>query len=140
MSSDTTFQKIKKAYSVKTNSELAEQLNTTRGAVEGWSRRNEVPHKYLIQCTLDTGVSLDWLLNNDKPTFHISGGSGVVGQQTNHGNVGQHNTFGEKKDETPKIEENNIDEATFILFKEAYIKAGKNNEINRLRLYLMEFQ
>lgn len=68
--------KIKLAYSVKTNNQLAKKLNTTQGAVEGWARRKEVPHKYLIQCTLDTGVSLDWLLDEDKPTFNINQGSG----------------------------------------------------------------
>ena len=86
MSSDGLL-KLKQAYSVKTNSELAEQLNTTRGAVEGWARRKEVPHKYLIQCTLDTGVSLDWLLDEDKPTFHISGGNKNISQV--NGNVNQ---------------------------------------------------
>jgi len=130
MSSDIAFQKLKQAYSVKTNSELAEQLNTTRGAVEGWARRKEVPHKYLIQCTLDTGVSLDWLLSEDKPTFHISGGSKNISQV--NGGVGiQENT---------KNDENNIDEITLGLFKEAYTKAEENDKIKELRVYLMDFK
>ena len=65
----STIRKIKEAYDVTTNSQLAEKLDTTRGAVEGWARRKEVPHKYLIKCTFDTGVSLDWLLSEDKPTL-----------------------------------------------------------------------
>jgi transcriptional regulator with XRE-family HTH domain len=63
--------KIKTAYGVSTNAELAQKLGISTSAVEAWSRRKEVPQKYLFQCTLDTGVSLDWLLSEDKPTFHI---------------------------------------------------------------------
>lgn len=132
--------KIKTAYQVSTNPELANKLELTVSAIEQWSKKNKVPEKYIFKCITDTGVSIEWLLDEDKPTFHISGGKGVTGQQINHGDGGQHNTFGLEKDESVKNEENNIDEGTLILFKEAYIKAEKNKEINRLRLYLMEFQ
>lgn len=139
---DTTFQKIKKAYSVKTNSELAEQLNTTRGAVEGWSRRNEVPHKYLIECTLDTGVSLDWLLNNDKPTFHTEG-EGNIGQQNIHG--GKVKNFVKDKNlptksqeiEVKLFEENN---PVFLSFQKAYEKVkSEKDKLNELEDLLEDF-
>ncbi|PRM93827.1 hypothetical protein CJ673_09155 [Aliarcobacter cryaerophilus] len=97
----STIRKIKEAYDVTTNSQLAEKLDTTRGAVEGWARRKEVPHKYLIKCTFDTGVSLDWLLSEDKPTFHISGGSKNISQV----NVGTINQGSEKEEELELFEE-----------------------------------
>ncbi len=97
----STIRKIKEAYDVTTNSQLAEKLDTTRGAVEGWARRKEVPHKYLIKCTFDTGVSLDWLLSEDKPTFHISGGSKNI-SQVNDGTINQGS---EKEEELELFEE-----------------------------------
>ena len=97
----STIRKIKEAYDVTTNSQLAEKLDTTRGAVEGWARRKEVPHKYLIKCTFDTGVSLDWLLDEDKPTFHISGGSKNI-SQVNGGTINQGS---EKEEELELFEE-----------------------------------
>jgi transcriptional regulator with XRE-family HTH domain len=97
----STIRKIKEAYDVTTNSQLAEKLDTTRGAVEGWARRKEVPHKYLIKCTFDTGVSLDWLLSEDKPTFHISGGSKNISQV----NGGIINQGSEKEEELELFEE-----------------------------------
>ena len=97
----STIRKIKEAYDVTTNSQLAEKLDTTRGAVEGWARRKEVPHKYLIKCTFDTGVSLDWLLSEDKPTFHISGGSKNI-SQVNGGTINQGS---EKEEELELFEE-----------------------------------
>ncbi len=97
----STIRKIKEAYDVTTNSQLAEKLDTTRGPVEGWARRKEVPHKYLIKCTFDTGVSLDWLLSEDKPTFHISGGSKNI-SQVNGGTINQGS---EKEEELELFEE-----------------------------------
>ena len=122
--------KIKTAYQVSTNPELADKLELTVSAIEQWSKKNKVPEKYIFKCIKDTGVSMEWLLDEDKPTFHISGGSKNISQV--NGGVGIQ--------DSNKNEENNIDKGTLILFKEAYVKAEKNNEINRLRLYLMEFQ
>jgi hypothetical protein len=133
--------KIKTAYQVSTNPELANKLELTVSAIEQWSKKNKVPEKYIFKCITDTGVSMEWLLDEDKPTFHISGGKGVVALQTNHGDgSGQHNTFGSEEEKSVKKKENNIDEGTFGLFKEAYVKAKTKGEINRLRLYLMEFK
>lgn len=122
--------KIKFAYQVTTNPELAEKLGITLSAIEQWSKKNKVPEKYITRCTFDTGVSFDWLLSEDKPTFHISGGSKNISQVT--GGVGIQ--------ETTKNDVSNIDEATLSLFKEAYIKAKENDKINQLRVYLMEFK
>ncbi len=121
-----TLDKIKLAYSVKTNNQLAEKLNTTQGAVEGWARRKEVPHKYLIQCTLDTGVSLDWLLDENKPTFNINQGSSV-------------SASGRDYSENGLKKEQEIDETTLSLFKEAYLKAKNNNNLKGLRVHLLDF-
>ena len=129
----STIRKIKEAYDVTTNSQLAEKLDTTRGAVEGWARRKEVPHKYLIKCTFDTGVSLDWLLSEDKPTFHISGGSKNI-SQVNGGTINQGSGI-EKEFEL--FDEN---DPVFISFKKAYeCVKNEKNKLNELEDLLEDF-
>ena len=129
----STIRKIKEAYDVTTNSQLAEKLDTTRGAVEGWARRKEVPHKYLIKCTFDTGVSLDWLLSEDKPTFHISGGSKNI-SQVNGGIINQGSVI-EKEFEL--FDEN---DPVFISFKKAYeCVKNEKNKLNELEDLLEDF-
>lgn len=137
--------KIKTAYQVSTNPKLASKVGLTVSAIEQWSKKNKVPEKYIFQCIEETGVSLDWLLDEDKPTFHISGGSGVIGQQTNHGSGGLQNTpFHKAK------EENNIDEAmlglfkendpVFLSFKKAYESVkNEKNKLNELEDLLENF-
>lgn len=129
----STIRKIKEAYDVTTNSQLAEKLDTTRGAVEGWARRKEVPHKYLIKCTFDTGVSLDWLLSEDKPTFHISGGSKNISQV----NGGIINQGSEIEKEFELFDEN---DPVFISFKKAYeCVKNEKNKLNELEDLLEDF-
>ena len=129
----STIRKIKEAYDVTTNSQLAEKLDTTRGAVEGWARRKEVPHKYLIKCTFDTGVSLDWLLSEDKPTFHISGGSKNI-SQVNGGIINQGSEI-EKE-----LEFFNENDPVFISFKKAYeCVKNEKNKLNELEDLLEDF-
>ena len=93
--------KIKTAYQIATNPELANKLGLTVSAIEQWSKKNKVPDKYIFQCISDTGVSIEWLLNEDKPTFHISGGSKNISQV----NVGTINQGSEKEEELELFEE-----------------------------------
>ncbi|WP_152057708.1 helix-turn-helix domain-containing protein [Aliarcobacter butzleri] len=80
--------KIKTAYQISTNPELANKLKLTVSAIEQWSKKNKVPEKYIFQCITDTGVSLQWLLDEDQPTFHISGGTKNI-SQVNGGTINQ---------------------------------------------------
>lgn len=93
--------KIKIAYEVSTNAELAIKLGVSVSAIEAWSRRKEIPQKYIFQCTAETGVSIEWLLDEDKPTFNISGGTKNI-SQVNGGTINQGS---EKEDELELFEE-----------------------------------
>ena len=70
-----TTEKMKIAMNATSYLELANQLNITLPTIDSWKKRNTIPNKYLLKVSEDTGVSIDWLLDEDKPTFHISGGS-----------------------------------------------------------------
>ena len=93
--------KIKTAYQIATNPELANKLGLTVSAIEKKKKKNKVPDKYIFQCISDTGVSIEWLLNEDKPTFHISGGSKNI-SQVNGGTINQGS---EKEEELELFEE-----------------------------------
>ena len=93
--------KIKTAYELETNSELAERLEITPSAIDAWNRYKKIPEKYLYKCVNETGVSMEWLLDDDKPTFHISGGSKNISQV----NVGTINQGSEKEEELELFEE-----------------------------------
>lgn len=125
--------KIKTAYGVLTNAELAVRFEISTSAIEAWSRRKEIPEKYLYKCVNETGVSLDWLLDEDKPTFHISGGTKNI-SQVNGGTINQGS---EKENEFELFEESN---PVFISFKKAYecVKNDKN-KLNELEDLLEDF-
>ena len=93
--------KIKTAYELETNSELAERLEITPSAIDAWNRYKKIPEKYLYKCVNETGVSMEWLLDDDKPTFHISGGSKNI-SQVNGGTINQGS---EKEEELELFEE-----------------------------------
>lgn len=73
-------EKMKIAMETNSFSELAEKLDIALATIDSWKRRNAIPNKYLLKVTENTGVSLDWLLDEDKPTFHISDGTKKISQ------------------------------------------------------------
>lgn len=83
-----TTEKMKIAMDATSYSELASKLNITLSTIDSWKKRSAIPNKYLLKVAQDTGVSLDWLLNEDKPTFHISGGTKNI-SQVNGGTINQ---------------------------------------------------
>ena len=89
--------------------------------------------KYIFQCISDTGVSIEWLLNEDKPTFHISGGSKNI-SQVNGGIINQGSVI-EKEFEL--FDEN---DPVFISFKKAYeCVKNEKNKLNELEDLLEDF-
>ncbi|WP_066220389.1 helix-turn-helix domain-containing protein [Aliarcobacter cryaerophilus] len=125
--------KIKISYGVSTNTELATKLGVSVSAIEAWSRRKEIPQKYIFQCTAETGVSIEWLLDEDKPTFHISGGSKNI-SQVNGGTINQGS---EIEKEFELFDEN---DPVFISFKKAYeCVKNEKNKLNELEDLLEDF-
>ena len=101
MNTKNVLDKIKIALGCDTYIDIANALDVTAGAVDNWKKRNTIPNKYLLKVSEDTGVSIDWLLSEDKPTFHISGGSKNI-SQVNGGTINQGS---EKEEELELFEE-----------------------------------
>ena len=121
-----TTEKMKIAMNATSYLELAKQLNITLPTIDSWKKRNTIPNKYLLKVSEDTGVSIDWLLDEDKPTFNISGGSKNISQV----NGGIINQGSEIEKEFELFDEN---DPVFISFKKAYeCVKNEKNKLNEL--------
>ena len=128
-----TTEKMKIAMNATSYLELAKQLNITLPTIDSWKKRNTIPNKYLLKVSEDTGVSIDWLLDEDKPTFHISGGSKNI-SQVNGGIINQGSVI-EKEFEL--FDEN---DPVFVSFKKAYeYVKNEKNKLNELEDLLEDF-
>ena len=133
MNTKNVLDKIKIALGCDTYIDIANALDVTAGAVDNWKKRNTIPNKYLLKVSEDTGVSIDWLLSEDKPTFHISGGSKNI-SQVNSGTINQGSGI-EKEFEL--FDEN---DPVFISFKKAYeCVKNEKNKLNELEDLLEDF-
>ena len=133
MNTKNVLDKIKIALGCDTYIDIANALDVTAGAVDNWKKRNTIPNKYLLKVSEDTGVSIDWLLDEDKPTFHISGGSKNISQV----NGGIINQGSEIEKEFELFDEN---DPVFISFKKAYeCVKNEKNKLNELEDLLEDF-
>tara|TARA_B100000614_G_C14465225_1_gene460179 strand:- start:499 stop:942 length:444 start_codon:yes stop_codon:yes gene_type:complete len=63
----TYIERIKKAFNIKTDTELAKKLNVTQGAIGNWKKRGSIDlEKIAIKCD---DISLDYIRTGVKPYF-----------------------------------------------------------------------
>lgn len=53
------------AYGFSMQKELAEHLGIAKSNVAGWVQRGQVPGNAIVQCALDTGADLNWLITGE---------------------------------------------------------------------------
>lgn len=120
-------EKLLNYYNISTISELAQILNTKQTSISSWRSRNSV-NAIKKKCR-ELDIYND--IFGDVYTQTISSNSGQVAQNIS-GNQTYNSGSNEKEDE--------IDTATYNLFKEAYKKAVKEeDDFKRLRIYLMDY-
>ena len=132
MNFESFFDKLLSFYKVKTVTDLADKLNVTRSTVQGWKNRQAI------------GTVLEFLFINEPSAliyiFSSNSKSQYIGSITNS-NISLNKLESQQIKEicnTGEIIE--TDEATFSLYKEAYLKAKKNEKIKEFRIYLMEYK
>ncbi|WJV52916.1 phage repressor protein CI [Pectobacteriaceae bacterium CE90] len=59
---DLVIPRMRSAYGVKNSVELARTLDIPASTLHNWTVRGSVPGNYIIQCSLETGSSLEWLV------------------------------------------------------------------------------
>ncbi len=63
--------RMAQAYGIK-RSELPNLLDCKRAVVNNWSYYGRIPHDHLLECHEKTGVSMEWLLFDQKPQFELT--------------------------------------------------------------------
>lgn len=59
-------QRMAEAYGIE-RKELKQHLNTTKNVVNNWTYYMRIPFDQLLECSIKTGVSLDWLIKGEIP-------------------------------------------------------------------------
>ncbi|HBS1849730.1 TPA: phage repressor protein CI [Klebsiella pneumoniae] len=71
LNTQDVIERISSAYGVSTQKALAEVLGVPSNSVSTWVQRNSFPGKAIIQCSLDTGADLNWLLTGQIANLNL---------------------------------------------------------------------
>lgn len=64
-------ERISSSYGVTTQRALAEVLGVPSNSISTWIQRNSLPGKAIIQCSLETGADLNWLMTGELVNSHL---------------------------------------------------------------------
>lgn len=64
-SASDVLERILSAYGFTMQKELAERLEIAKSNVAGWLQRGQVPGNVIVQCALDTGANVIWLVTGE---------------------------------------------------------------------------
>ncbi|MDN4386138.1 phage repressor protein CI [Citrobacter portucalensis] len=70
--------RMREAYGVKTNVEFSELLNIPQPTISNWIARGNVPLRYVMDCSKDTGKDLDWLLSGQLANLSCDTENGIA--------------------------------------------------------------
>lgn len=78
-------ERILSAYGFTMQKELSDKLGIAKSNVASWLQRGQVPGNVLVQCALDTGVDVRWLVTGLFANANISETQGSVRESLLHG-------------------------------------------------------
>lgn len=67
-------ERVLSAYGFKQQKELAERLGIHANNVSSWLARNVIPSNVFVECALDTGADLRWLVNGELANANLGVG------------------------------------------------------------------
>ncbi|PTA87026.1 phage repressor protein CI [Kluyvera sp. Nf5] len=67
-------ERVLSAYGFKQQKELAERLGIHPNNVSSWLARNVIPSNVFVECSLDTGADLRWLVNGELANANFNAG------------------------------------------------------------------
>ena len=74
-------ERISASYGVTTQRALAEVLGVPSNSVSTWVQRNSFPGKAIIQCSLETGADLNWLMTGTLTNSNLRDTPSLKGKQ-----------------------------------------------------------
>ncbi|EOC1089933.1 phage repressor protein CI [Cronobacter sakazakii] len=72
-SAQAVLTRMRQAYGVDSNVELADRMKTPKSTVSNWVSRDSVPFRYVMLCSQETSMDLDWLLNGELANASLVG-------------------------------------------------------------------
>ena len=86
--------RMKIAFKIKTNKELANKLGTSLSNIDNWKKRKSIPQKYILLVSQMNNINPDWLLTGEGEMYksenkvHISGiSNSIIGQAGNNNGI-----------------------------------------------------
>ncbi|MFJ5431033.1 phage repressor protein CI [Pectobacterium actinidiae] len=64
-------ERILSSYGFTMQKELGEKLGISKSNVAGWLQRGQVPGNVIVQCALDTGADINWLVTGEFDNSHL---------------------------------------------------------------------
>ena len=126
---DEIIEELFNYFNVGTISELAEKMNLKQSSVSSWKKRGSITA--IKRKCRELGIYNDIFGDS---TQIIKSNSGQIAQSVDGNQV-----FNPTDVPVQSQKTEDIDEATFELFKEAYKKAKENSDLKGLRIHLMEY-
>ncbi len=126
LNSENLIERLLSYYNVSSVAELSPLINTSQATISNWKIRNSVNaikkkcRELRIYQDIFGDINVQKIMNNDGQLAQHVGSD-----QINHSHVTNKN--------------NEVDLATYNLFLEAYEKAVSEDNLKKLRLYLMEY-
>lgn len=71
-------ERILSSYGFTMQKELGEKLGISKSNVAGWLQRGQVPGNVIVQCALDTGADVNWLVTGEFDNSHLQIFSGAL--------------------------------------------------------------
>ncbi|MFV3023991.1 phage repressor protein CI [Klebsiella aerogenes] len=71
-------ERVLSAYGFKQQKELAERLGIHANNVSSWLARNTIPSSVFVECALDTGAEIGWLVNGELANARFSASAGQL--------------------------------------------------------------
>lgn len=77
---DLVLERILSSYGFTMQKELSDKLDIARNNISGWLQRNSIPAGVILQCSLDTGANVNWLVNGklEKSSFVLASSKPVL--------------------------------------------------------------
>lgn len=77
---DLVLERILSSYGFTMQKELSDKLDIARNNISGWLQRNSIPAGVILQCSLDTGADVNWLVNGklEKSSLKIASSKSVL--------------------------------------------------------------
>lgn len=71
-------ERILSSYGFTMQKELGEKLGIAKSNVASWLQRGQIPGNVIVQCALDTGADVSWIVTGEFENSHLQTDAGIL--------------------------------------------------------------